>query len=110
MTENLAASYVQIDVSQNLTVSAGNQYNFAAKSFETDTQDGPETFVEAFVDDQMVAQSKASDAAKPPVVWKSLAGTFTAGPTGTAALRVSFIARDFLSIQWGLDNVVVTPA
>ncbi|KAL8792878.1 MAG: hypothetical protein Q9195_004520 [Heterodermia aff. obscurata] len=120
------SSYVQVDLSQTLTVCAGQKYQFSAKYYQATTD--PQAHVYVYVDDALVTQSPAlpingskkrsetaevaevEDRATPAIVWNDLAGTFTAGPSGTAVLRISFVATDFLGVQWGADNVVVTPA
>ena len=126
VTDENGSSYVQVDLSQTLTVCAGKKYNFAAKYYQATTD--PQAHVEVYVDDVFITASPALpingskkrsetaevaevvERATPAIVWKDLAGTFTAGPSGTAALRISFIATDFLGVEWGADNVVVTPA
>ena len=126
VTDENGSSYVQIDLSQTLTVCAGKKYKFAAKYYQATTD--PQAHVYVYVDDAIITQSPALpidgtkkrsetadvaevvERATPAVEWKDLAGTFTAGPSGTAALRISFVATDFLGVQWGVDNVVVTPA
>ena len=126
MTDENANSYVQVDLSQTLTVCAGKQYKIAAKYYQATTD--PQAHVEVYVDDVYITASPAlpitgtkkrsetaevaavEERATPAIVWNDLAGTFTAGSSGTAVLRISFIATDFLGVQWGADNVVVTPA
>lgn len=128
VTDENGSSYVQVDLSQTLTVCAGQKYNFAAKYYQITTD--PQAHVYVYVDDVLITQSPAlpingtkkrsetAEVAEIPKVaerataadWKDLAGTFTAGASGTAVLRISFVATDFLGVQWGADNVVVTPA
>ncbi|KAL8662512.1 MAG: hypothetical protein Q9202_004657 [Teloschistes flavicans] len=121
VTNDLASSYVEVDLSQTLTVCASTKYKFAAEYYQTGSD--PETHVEVFVDEKLIAQSPSGQStankrdvneiekrASPTPAWTSLSGTFTASPSGTALLRVSFIATNYLTVQWGLDNVVVTPA
>ncbi|KAI4204113.1 MAG: hypothetical protein LQ348_001318 [Seirophora lacunosa] len=107
--DQVASSYVEINIEQSLTVCAGTKYNFAAKFYITDARQGPQTFVEAFVDDTLIAINKASDAVGPPIVWKTLTGSFTAS-SNKAQLRIAFIATDYLGVEWAVDDVVVTPA
>lgn len=107
--DQFASSYVEIDIAQSLTLCAGANYSFAVKFYMTDAHDGPQTFVEAFVDNSLIALSEASDASGPPIVWKTLTGSFTAG-SAKPTLTIEFAATDYLAVQWGLDNVVVTPA
>ncbi|KAI4201899.1 MAG: hypothetical protein LQ350_002946 [Teloschistes chrysophthalmus] len=120
VTNNLASSYVEVDLSQNLTLCAGTTYKFAAEYYQTGSD--PETHVEVFVDEKLIAQSPSGqgtankrdvneivERASPAPVWTSLSGTFTAGASGTGLLKVSFVATNYLTVQWGLDNVVVTP-
>ncbi|KAL8787028.1 MAG: hypothetical protein Q9213_002464 [Squamulea squamosa] len=111
--DRVASSYVEVDLSQTLNVCPGSKYNFAAQFYMTDAKaiPSPQTFVNVYVDGNLVASSKASDARGPPIVWLPLSGTFTAGSaSSTASLTVKFIATDYLGVQWGLDNVVVTKA
>lgn len=118
--DQAAASYVELDFEQSLTVCPGAKYNFAAKFYITDPGDQPskhkrqinlnkQVYVEAFVDDVLVAINKDDAPAGPPIVWLTLTGTFTA-TSNKAQLNVKFVTTDFLGVEWGLDNVVVTPA
>lgn len=116
--DNAAASYVELDFEQSLTVCPGAKYNFAAKFYITDPGDqsskhkrqaSKQVYVEAFVDDVLIAINKNDAPAGPPVVWLTLTGTFTA-TSSKAQLKVEFVTTDFLGVEWGLDNVVVTPA
>ena len=105
-----ASSYVELDFEQTLTVCAGAKYNFAAKYYLTDSHTTPkEVYVEAFVDGNLLAISKDSDAVGPPIVWKTFTGTFTA-TSNKAQLKIAFVATNYLGVEWGVDNVVVTPA
>lgn len=74
----------------------------------TDAHDGPQTFVTVTVDGTRIAISRIQDA-HTPARYVTLSGTFTAKGE-TAGLVVQFTATDYLTVQWGLDNVVVTPA
>lgn len=107
--DDIASSYVEIDLTQNVTVCAGSEYKFATQFYMTDAKaiPSPQTYVIVEVDGKRVAASQASDARGPPVVWLPLSGAFTAG-SSTASLTVKFIATDYLTVKWGLDNVVVT--
>ncbi|CAO1600773.1 MAG: hypothetical protein LQ349_000360 [Xanthoria aureola] len=110
VNDSAASSYVEVDLSQqNLTVCAGSKYQFAAQFYMTDAHavPSPQTYVLVYVDGNLIASSKASDARGPPIVWLPLSGQFTAA-SETASLTVKFIATDYLGVQWGLDNVVVT--
>ncbi|KAL8854722.1 MAG: hypothetical protein Q9221_000504 [Calogaya cf. arnoldii] len=107
--DNAASSYVEVELSQQkLTVCAGSQYKFTAQFYMTDAKaiPSPQTYVYVYIDGNMVASSKASDASGPPVVWLPLTGQFTAA-SETVSLTVKFIATDYLGVEWGLDNVVV---
>ena len=123
VTDENESSYVQIDLSQTLTVCAGKKYNLALKYYQATTD--PQAHIFVYVDDQVVTATPAEpingtkkrsentqmeERATPAIVWKDLKGIFTAGPSGTAALKISFVATDFLGVTWGVDNVVVTPA
>lgn len=66
-------------------------------------------YVNAYVDDVRIGGSIPSDPAGPPIVWRTLTGTFTA-TSNQARLKITFVATDFLGVEWGVDNVVVTPA
>lgn len=61
------------------------------------------------MDNTLIAINQASDAVGPPIVWKTLAGSFTA-TSDKAQLGIAFIATDYLNVEWAVDNVVVTPA
>lgn len=74
----------------------------------TDAHDGPQTFVTVMVDGVRIAVSRIQDA-HTPVRYVGISGTFTA-KGDTAGLVVQFTATDYLGVQWGVDNVVVTPA
>ncbi|KAI4284320.1 MAG: hypothetical protein L6R38_001524 [Xanthoria sp. 2 TBL-2021] len=108
--DSAASSYVEVDLSQhNLTVCAGSQYQFAAQFYMTDAQavPSPQTYVLVYVDGNLIASSNASDARGPPIAWLPLSGQFIAA-SETVSLTVKFIATDYLTVEWGLDNVVVT--
>ena len=109
MTDQAASSYFEIDLSQALTVCPGVKYNFAARFYMTDAHDGPQTYLQVFVDGTRIASSKYTDA-RTPAKYLPLSGSFTAGAANTADLKVKFIATDYLEVMWGLDNVVITPA
>ena len=101
---------MEVDLGQDLTVCAGQKYNFAAYFYMTDSFDTPkQTYVTVYADGNTVAASKVSDGQGPPIVWLPLSGSFTAG-SAKVQLKVSFVATDYLGVKWGLDNVVVTPA
>ena len=119
--DTLASSYNEVDLTQTLTVCPGAKYKFTAKYFLTDPGDQPskvkrqlppgtkQVYLEVLVDDKLIAASKQSDALGPPIVWKTFSSTFTA-ISSTALLKVRFYATDFLSVEWGMDNVAVKPA
>lgn len=116
--DNVASSYNQLDFEQSLTVCPGAKYNFAANYYLTDPGDQPskhkrqaskQVYVEASVDDVQIALNKNSDPAGPSVVWRTFTSTFVAG-SNSARLKVSFSATNYVAVEWGLDNVVVTPA
>ncbi|KAI4157891.1 MAG: hypothetical protein LQ342_007926 [Letrouitia transgressa] len=109
VNDTLASSYVEVDIGQNVTLCQGQKYKLGAEFYMTDAHDGPQTYVELWVDETRVAVSKASDAKGPPVVWTPLKGTFTASAK-SQQVRVRFVATDYLGVQWGVDNVVVKPA
>ena len=116
--DQAASSYVELDIEQPLTVCPGAKYKFAAKFYITDPGDqdskkrqaGPkQVYVYAYVDDKFIAGTTNEDPVGPPIVWKTLTGTFTA-TSNTAQLKVAFVTTDFLGVEWGVDNIVVTPA
>ncbi|KAL9608861.1 MAG: hypothetical protein Q9167_006326 [Letrouitia subvulpina] len=109
VNDTLASSYVEVDIGQNVTLCQGQKYKLGAEFYMTDAHDGPQTYVELYIDQTRVAVSKASDAKGPPVVWTPLSGTFTASAQ-SQQVRVRFVATDYLTVQWGVDNVVITPA
>ncbi|KAL8999604.1 MAG: hypothetical protein Q9169_001564 [Polycauliona sp. 2 TL-2023] len=111
VTNNLASSYFELNLAQTLTLCAGQKYNFAARFYMTDSKNIPvkETYLTFFVDDVRVAASVFADGVGPPIVWKALSGSFTA-KGGQAVLKASFVATNYLTVTWGIDDVVVTPA
>lgn len=116
-----ANSFVELDLEQSLTVCPGAKYNIAAKFYITDPGDQPskknkrqvnpnkQVYVYAYVDDVFIKGNLDSDPAGPPIVWRTLTGTFTAS-SNHARLKVAFVATDFLGVEWGVDNVVAIPA
>ena len=108
VNDNAADSYFVIGLGQVLNVAPGTKYNLSARYYMTDAQDGPQTFVTILVDGAQLAVSNIRDAHTPPR-YVTLSGSFVA-KGATANLEVDFTATDYLSVQWGLDNVVVTPA
>ncbi|KAL8670077.1 MAG: hypothetical protein Q9168_005362 [Polycauliona sp. 1 TL-2023] len=111
VTDNAASSYFELDLGQNLTLCAGQKYNFAARFYMTDSKNIPtkETYLTFFVDDVRLAGSTFADGIGPPIVWKSLSGSFTA-KGAQALLKASFVATNIVGVTWGIDDVVVTPA
>ncbi|KAL8761504.1 MAG: hypothetical protein Q9184_002383 [Pyrenodesmia sp. 2 TL-2023] len=116
--DDFASSYVELDFEQSLTVCTGAKYNFAASYYLTDPgnqwskhkrQVGKQVYVQVTVDDARAAWNELSDPAGPPVVWRSFMGAFFA-TSSAALLKVSFITTDYVGVEWGLDDVVVTPA
>ena len=111
VSDNLASSYFELDLVQNIALCPGKKYNFAAKFYMTDSKNVPtkETYLTVYVNDVQIDGSTFADGIGPPIVWKSLSGSFTA--TGsTATLRAAFVATNFVSVKWAIDNVVITPA
>ncbi|MCJ1372877.1 hypothetical protein MMC20_004103 [Loxospora ochrophaea] len=106
--DEAADSYFDVDLGQTISLCAGQKYNFAAEYYMTDAQDGPQTDVEVYIDGTLIAQSNINDA-HTPISWKPLTGSFTAS-NPNPQLKISFIATDYLEVQWGIDNVVITPA
>lgn len=116
--DDVASSYNELDFEQTLTVCSGTKYKFTAKYYLTDPGDqnskhkrqaSKQVYVYAYVDDKLIAANLNSDPAGPPIVWRTFTATFTA-TSNKAQLKVAFVATDFLGVEWGLDNVVVTPA
>ena len=115
-TNKGADNYVELDYGQSLTVCPGAKYNFAAKFYITDPGNGgpfdprnKEVHVVAYVDDVLIAQNTDDAPAGPPIVWLPLTGTFTA-TSNKAQLRIQFSVQNQFAVEFGLDNVVVTPA
>lgn len=111
VTDDLASSYFELDLTQDIALCPGKKYNFAAKFYMTDSKNIPtkETYLTIFVNDVRIDGSTFADGIGPPIVWKSLTGSFTA--TGSSAtLRAAFVATNFVGVTWGIDNVVITPA
>lgn len=110
VVDQVASSYVEVDLDQTLTLCAGKTYNVDAQFYMTDSHDTPQqTYVEAFVDDNLIASSSFADAVGPPIVWKGLSGSFTAA-SASPTLTFKFVATDYLGVTWGLDKVSVAPA
>ncbi len=116
--DDASSSYIELDFEQSLTVCSGAEYDFAARYYITDPENPPafkrkrqagkQVYVQVMVDEVSVALNRDSDPAGPPIVWRTLRGRFVAA-SGRAQLKVSFIATDLVSVEWGLDDVVVTP-
>lgn len=69
----------------------------------TNAKYGPQIFVEVFFDGNLIAIRTASDEAGPPIVWKTISGTFMAG-SNKARLRIAFLRR----ITWVFDGALPT--
>ena len=108
VTDNAASSYFSLELDQTLTLCPGQTYKFAARFFITDAHDGPQTFLKFAIDDAIIAMSKSADA-HTPRRYVSLSGSFSAKGS-TATMKAMFIATDYLGVEWGIDNVVITPA
>ncbi|KAI4255381.1 MAG: hypothetical protein L6R42_006764 [Xanthoria sp. 1 TBL-2021] len=116
-----ANSYVELNLEQSLTVCPGAKYNIAVKFYITNPGYQPskknkrqvnpnkQVYIYAYVDDVSIKGNLDSDPAGPPIVWRTLTGSFTAS-SNQARLKVAFVATDSLGVEWGVDNVVVTPA
>ena len=111
VTDNDASSYFELDLTQTITLCAGQQYKFTANFYMTDSHNIPtkETYLTFYVDNTVVGASKFSDGKGPPIVWTPLSGTFTAGGS-SATLKAAFVATNYVGVTWGIDNVVITPA
>ncbi|KAL8856867.1 MAG: hypothetical protein Q9178_006584 [Gyalolechia marmorata] len=110
MTDELATTYVAVEIGQNVSVCPGRRYKLSAQVFITDGFNTPmkEQYAELAVDDVIVASAPESYIEGPPIVWKPLDGLFTA-KANTAVIKVNLAATNFLAAQWGVDNVVVAP-
>jgi hypothetical protein len=110
VNDSIASSYFELDLDQTLTLCAGKKYNVKAQFYMTDSHEIPkQTYIEVLVDGTQIATSTFADGLGPPVVWKSLSGSFTAA-SASPKLTFKFAATDFVGVTWGLDKVVVTPA
>ncbi|KAI4274450.1 MAG: hypothetical protein LQ337_003931 [Flavoplaca oasis] len=120
--QNNEDSYVELDLKQSLTVCPGANYNFNFNYYLTDLvsrirrdnikrQGNPnkKVYVYAYIDDVFIKGILDSHPAGPSIVWRTLTGTFTTTSV-QARLKTAFVATDFLELEWGFDNVVVTPA
>lgn len=116
--DNAASSYNELDFEQTLTVCPNAKYRFTAKYYLTDPGDqsskhkrqaSKQVYVYVYIDDKLIAANLNSDPAGPPIVWRTFTTTFTT-TSNMAQLKVAFVATDFLGVEWGLDNVVVSPA
>lgn len=111
VSDQAASSYFELDLTQTITLCAGQQYKFTAEFYMTDSHNIPtkETYLTFYVDNTVVGASKFSDGKGPPIVWTPLSGTFTAGGS-SATLKAAFVATNIVGVTWGIDNVVITPA
>jgi hypothetical protein len=110
VNDSIASSYFELDLDQTLTLCAGKKYNVKAQFYMTDSHEIPkQTYIEVLVDGTQIATSTFADGLGPPIVWKSLSGSFTAA-SASPKLTFKFAATDFVGVTWGLDKVVVTPA
>lgn len=116
--DDASSSYIELSFEQALDVCSGAKYDFAARYYLTDPGDqsskhkrqaSKQVYVHVTVDDASIALNENSDPAGPPIVWRMFTGTIVAR-SNTARLKVSLIATDFVSVEWGLDDVVVAPA
>lgn len=108
MTDNLAGPFVEVDIGQiEVPVCPGRKYKVSAKVFIT----GPKSdqLLQLYADQTLVAQAPEAYIQGPPVVWRPLSGTFTAS-SKTVPIQVTFRTTKILDAQWGVDNVVITPA
>jgi len=92
VNDSIASSYFELDLDQTLTLCAGKKYNVKAQFYMTDSHDIPkQTYVEVLVEGTQIAMSTFADAAGPPIVWKSLCGSFVAA-SASPKLTFKFVA------------------
>ena len=108
MTDNLAGPFVEVDIGQiEVPVCPGRKYKISAQVFIT----GPKSdqLLQLYADQDLVAQAPEAFIQGPPIVWRPLSGTFTAS-SSTLRIQVTFRTTKLVDTQWGVDNVVITPA
>ncbi|KAI4256057.1 MAG: hypothetical protein L6R42_006422, partial [Xanthoria sp. 1 TBL-2021] len=88
MTDNLADTYVAVEIGQTISLCPNRAYKISAQVFITDGGNTPtkEQYVELYVDDLRVAEAPESYVQGPPVVWKVLGGEFTSSAEGGTAV------------------------
>ena len=109
MTDDLATTYVAVEIGQTISLCPNRSYKLAAQVFITDGgyTSRKEQYAELFVDDLRVAVSGKSYPQGPPVVWKLLGGEFTSSAEGGAAVvKVRLVATNLMAARWGVDDVV----
>ncbi|KAI4257187.1 MAG: hypothetical protein L6R42_005817 [Xanthoria sp. 1 TBL-2021] len=110
MTDDLADTYVAVEIGQTISLCPNRTYKISAQVFITDGGNTPtkEQFAELYVDDLRVAEAPESYVQGPPVVWKVLGGEFVSSAEGgTAVVKVRFVATNLVAARWGVDDVVV---
>ncbi|KAL8657109.1 MAG: hypothetical protein Q9226_002242 [Calogaya cf. arnoldii] len=112
MTDNAAASYVEVTIGQTISLCLSRTYRLSAQVYITDGGDTgaprKEQYAELYVDDVLVASAPESFIQGPPRVGKFLGGEFTSSAKKlTAVVEVRFVATNLVSASWGVDDIVV---
>lgn len=110
MTDDLAHTYVAVEIGQTISLCPNRTYRLTAQVFITDGGNIPtkEQYAELYVDGVRVAEAPESYVQGPPVVWKFLGGEFTSSAEGAMAMvKVRFVATNYVSASWGVDDVVI---
>lgn len=109
VTDKSAAQFVEVDIGQiEVPVCPGRKYKISAQIFIT----GPtntDQLLQLYADQKLVAQAPEAYIQRRPFAWRQLSGTFMASST-TVPIQVTFRTTKLVDGQWGVDNVIVTPA
>ena len=107
-----SSKYFELDLSQTLNLCDGQNYNVSAQFYVIDSnyRTPKQTILDIVVDLEVKARSTYISVQGPPVVWSTLAASYSFKPRlHPTRLTVKFIATDLVGVTWGLDNVVITP-
>ncbi|KAL8637661.1 MAG: hypothetical protein Q9226_009096, partial [Calogaya cf. arnoldii] len=112
MTDNAAASYVEVTIGQTISLCPSRTYRLSAQVYITDGGDTgaprKEQYAELYVDELLVASAPESFIQGPPRVGKLLEGEFTSSAKKlTAVVKVRFVATNLVSASWGVDDILV---
>ncbi|KAL8845849.1 MAG: hypothetical protein Q9221_009017, partial [Calogaya cf. arnoldii] len=112
MTDNAAASYVEVAIGQTMSLCPNRTYRLSAEVYITDGGDTgaprKEQYTELYVDEVLVASAPESFIQGPPRVGNLLEEGFTSSAQeGTAVVKLRFVATNLVAASWGVDDVFV---